>query len=191
MRAVITTLVAAEALVAAVWGLLSTSGDALAWVLVAAYCLLPVVWLVVGPAVMALPNLVIPGPVGKVFPDPSLLEVPFSGGKFERVRIRLARFLARYAEVGLWPAGGLTGRSLHTISTGTARELWPSLPVYAVVSAILAGLLVGIRAWSGPSLAVSVATVGLLSTITARHLLWIVSGDGTASSCGVASPTRS
>jgi hypothetical protein len=152
--------------------------EALAWVLVAVYCLWPLAWLFVKPVVMAPAQVFMPMPLGKVFSDVSLLDVHVSGGALERIRTRLGRLLARFAEVGLWPAGGITGRTLHTVTTGTARELHPLLAAYAVVSAILAWLLVALRGWTGPSLAVSVATLGLLATITARHVLWIVSGDG-------------
>jgi hypothetical protein len=71
----------------------------------------------------------------------------------------------------------LTGRTLHTVSTGSARVRYPRLDVYAVMSALFSVVLIGIRAWVGTGIAVAVAAVALLTTITARHLLWILSGE--------------
>ena len=149
-----------------------------AWCIVVAYVMWPAVWLVVKPIVTAPGNLFMPGaPLGNVFPDPELLGANPTGGRLHTLQTRVARWLASFVEIGLWPAAGLTGRTLHTVSTGSARVRYPRLGVYAVMSALFSVVLIGIRAWAGTSTAVEVAAVALLTTITARHLLWILSGE--------------
>jgi len=167
------------AVAAAIWGLLSASRGVLAWCLVAGYVAWPAVWALLKPIVTTPGDLLLfpTAPLGRVFPNPELLGVRMTGGRLQKLRTRATRSLASFVEIGLWPAAGLAGRTLHTVGTGSARVLRPHLGIYAAVSALFAVMLVGIRAWSGPSSAVTVATAALLMTLTARHLLWILSGE--------------
>jgi hypothetical protein len=161
--------------VAVIWGLLS---DPLAWGLVIGYVVLGFLWVIVRTAGEGFAGLLAPGvPLGNPLPDLALLGSQPSGGRLDRLRTRAIRFLASFVEICLWPAAKSSGRSLHTVGTGSARVLHPRLGTYAVLSALLAVTLIGARAWSGPSIAVTVAAVALLMTLTARHLLWIVSGE--------------
>ena len=148
-----------------------------AWCVVVAYVMWPAVWPVAKLIVKVPVGVLMPAPVGKVFPDPELLGVKPTWWQLEGLKTRVARWLASFVEIGLWPAAGLTGRTLHTVSTGSARIRYPRLGIYAVISAVFAVVLIGGRTWAGTSIAVTVAAIGLLTTITARHLLWILSGE--------------
>ena len=172
-----TVVLLAVAVVAAIATVLLAPRSFVAWCMVAAYVTWPVAWLAVKPILMAPFNLLMPAPLGKIFPDPELLGVNLSGGRLRSLRTRATRRLASFVEFGLWPAAGLTGRTLHTVGTGSARVRYPRLGVYAVISAVLAVVLIGVRSWAPASSAVTVAAVGLLATITGRHLLWILSGE--------------
>ena len=142
-----------------------------AWYIVVVYVMWPVVWPWVWMGWRAMSGVLIPVPAGRVFPDPELLGGNLTGGRLNTLNIRVARRLASFVEFGLWPAAGFGGRTLHTVSTGSARVRYPRLGIYAVVSALFAVVLIGERIWAGTSIAVTVAAVGLLATITARHLL--------------------
>jgi hypothetical protein len=147
-----------------------------AWFIVATYVSWPALWPVAKEVLFARSGFYLPYQVGTVFPDPELLGGNPSGGRLNALTTRVARWLAWFIEIGLWPAAGLTRRTLHTVTTGSARLRSPRLTTYAVMSALCAIALIGIRAWTGNSIAVTVAALGLLATITARHLLWILSG---------------
>jgi hypothetical protein len=147
-----------------------------AWFIVAMYVSWPALWPMVKEILFARSDLYLPRQVGTVFPDPELLGGNPPGGRLGVPRTRVARGLAWFIEIGLWPTAGFSHRSLHTVTTGSARLLHPRLTAYAVISALCAITLIGIRAWTGNGLAVTVAALGLLATISARHLLWILSG---------------
>jgi hypothetical protein len=148
-----------------------------AWYIVVVYVTWPVFWPWVWMGWGAMAGVLIPMQVGRVFPDPELLGGNLTGGRLNTLNIRVARRLASFIEFGLWPAAGLAGHTLHTVSTGSARMLRPQLGIYAVTSALFAVVLIGERIWADTSIAVTVAAVALLTTITARHLLWILSGE--------------
>jgi len=148
-----------------------------AWYIVVLYVTSPVLWPWMWTGWKAMAGLLIPMQVGRVLPDPALLGGNLTGGRLNTLNIRVARRLESFIEFGLWPAAGLAGHSLHTMNSGSARVRYPWLGIYAVTSALFAIVLIGERIWAGTSIAVTVAAVGLLATITARHLLWILSGE--------------
>jgi hypothetical protein len=136
------------------------------------YWLLPVLWRLSRMRAMTM----MVGTEGRVLPDPGLLAARPSRSSFRKARTRTIELLASIAERGLWPASGISGGTLHTVGTGSARTVYPLLGWYAGLSALFAILLLGARAITGPELAVTVAAVSLLVTMSSRHLLWIVSG---------------
>jgi hypothetical protein len=151
----------------------------LAWLIVAAYFALPRVWGLIVRHLYAEIGLFFPVPLygGRFIPDPALIVSPPSGGALHRVRMQVSRVLIIFVEHALWPGAGLAGHTLHTVVTGSARVLRPRLWVYALMSAVLGSALIGLRALLGPAAAIIVATLALLCTVTARHALWLLSGE--------------
>jgi hypothetical protein len=148
-----------------------------AWCVVAVYVTWPAVWPWVKGVMSVSAGFLLPIPAINVPRDPELLGVDLTAGRLSILKTRVIRWLASLVELGLWPAAGVTERTLHTVTTGSARVQTPRWGTYAVVSALFAFVLIGGRIWAGTSIAVTVAAIGLLATITARHLLWILSGN--------------